>query len=622
MISNFETGLDEVTEIGLYTGVTATGDVFKLEVINNYAPADANGLPNTVLQTMTVVGLNGSYRELQRTKSPVTGKWTPWSQVTDEDKQDLVTGAVENNVATFDNKGQVGDSGKKIGTEQFEDVEDTSVQYGIIQTTNVDDDTEYYTDSTDLIIFQEGVTKVYTDKAQTDLFGIVTTNRTSGYYQVTTVDGSRVNMRTIYAGYYKTSKSANVGATELGVVNYVSDYVDPKVDDLQSQIDSLSQDSEADLAKKADKVTGATANNLARLAANGNLKDSGVKAGGEQFGGDEYICLDGRDNEKYYTDVPRENSGILLGTIVYSDITCTNPIGEVESGGEPYYSVLLNNSGTVSTCSNTYYKPNDKTLATEAGVMNAIQRSNEIGNWGNYSDVNNQTTTGIYHFKGFRTNANDHLPIDNVGEFVNIAFTLIVDKVEGKYDTTAGINLPEHVSQTLFLGNRQGSETKIYVRNATTFLSDGTTTWESWKELVTSTYLGIASSMEDELLNDATEIGLYTGAIVNTSTNTFDVFKLEVINNYAVTTQVSAATGTSIPNSVLQTITILSIDGNNATKKRIGTYNGSGYTWDDWNEDIITIEEMMDDLITLDFIDVIQNGDDIITDENNLILTI
>jgi len=30
----------------------------------------------------------------------------------------------------------------------------------------------------------------------------------------------------------------------------------------------------------------------------------------------------------------------------------------------------------------------------------------------------------------------------------------------------------------------------------------------------------------------------------------------------------------------------------------------------------------MDDLITLDFIDVIQNGDDIITDENNLILTI
>lgn len=208
----------------------------------------------------------------------------------------------------------------------------------------------------------------------------------------------------------------------------------------------------------------------------------------------------------------------------------------------------------------------------------------EVFLWDENSDINNYTETGIYHFKGFRTNENDNLPIGNVGEFVNIAFTLIVDKVEGKYDTTAGINLPEHVSQTLFLGNRQGSETKIYVRNATTFLSDGTTTWESWKELVTSTYLGIASSMEDELLNNATEIGLYTGAIVNTSTNTFDVFKLEVINNYAISNQASQLTGSTIPNTVLQTMTIVSLDSTDKQYKRKGNSINDVYQWGEWED--------------------------------------
>lgn len=239
-------------------------------------------------------------------------------------------------------------------------------------------------------------------------------------------------------------------------------------------------------------------------------------------------------------------------------------------------------------------------------------------------DANNYKTTGIYHFKGYRYTNDDNLPITNYNpdkDTENIAFTLIVDAVEGYVTNTS--HIPGHISQVLMLGNRKGSETKIYTRNATIFYDDQPDKWESWKELVSSVYLGVLDSIDGETINKVTEIGLYTGAVVNVEKSNFDVFKLEVINNYAVADLIQQT------NHVLQTITVLSIDGSEKTLKRTGIYNGNGYTWNDWKSigeniqvDEITIEETMDDLITLDFIDVIQNGDDTITDENNLILTI
>lgn len=216
------------------------------------------------------------------------------------------------------------------------------------------------------------------------------------------------------------------------------------------------------------------------------------------------------------------------------------------------------------------------------GVIDIIATEETVTEWNESSNLNDYTQTGLYHFQGYRITPTDNLPIDTYGDNINIAFTLIVDRQEGSISETT--HIPCVVSQTLFLGNRQGSETKIYVRNATTFLSDGTTTWESWKELVTSTYLGIASSMEDELLNDATEIGLYTGAIVNTSTNTFDVFKLEVINNYAISNQASQLTGSTIPNTVLQTMTVVSLDSTDKQYKRKGNSINDVYQWGEWEE--------------------------------------
>lgn len=276
MVNNIDSDLNDVTEIGLYTGVNqSNGDVFKLEVVNNYAVADAQGIPNTVLQTMTVVGLDGSYKELQRTKLP-TGEWTAWSQVTDEDKQDLVAGAVENNVATFDANGQVKDSGVKAGEAQF-----GGDAYKCLKTD--ESGVTYYTTVQDFAI-PVGTT-VYSDAACTISAGTVSEDHTSNKYSIALNSGDTVRA----TSYDYNKPSDKTLATEAGVVDYVTNYVDPKVENLQSQIDNLSQDSEAELAKKADKVTGATADNLAGLDANGNLQDSGYAAGSDTLGNGEKV---------------------------------------------------------------------------------------------------------------------------------------------------------------------------------------------------------------------------------------------------------------------------------------------------------------------------------------------
>lgn len=242
-----------------------------------------------------------------------------------------------------------------------------------------------------------------------------------------------------------------------------------------------------------------------------------------------------------------------------------------------------------------------------------------------YDNANNYKTTGIYHFKGYRYTNDDNLPITNYNpdnDTENIAFTLIVDAVEGYVTDTS--HIPGHISQVLMLGNRKGSETKIYTRNGTKFYDepDGRYEWEPWSEVVTSRLLENVDLNTD--LNNTTEIGLYTGYTV-----TGEVFKLEVINNYAVAEEASKQIGTVIPNHVLQTIIILSLDGSEKTLKRTGIYNGNGYTWNNWksiNEDVqvdeITIEEMFDDLTTADILDTLVSEDNILTDENNLILTI
>ena len=247
-----------------------------MEVINNYAVTEGLGVLNTVLQTMTVVSVDGTSKELQRTKSPETGEWTDWVEVTDADKQDLVAGAVENNVATFDANGQVKDSGVKAGEAVF-----GGDAYLCVKTAG--GGATYYTTVQGMAV-PVGTT-VYSDAACTNPTGTISADFTSGQYSVALNSGETV--RVYSASYNKPSDK--ILATEAGVVDYVTNYVDPKVENLQSQIDNLSQDSEAELAKKADKVTGATEGNFAGLDADGNLTDSGYAAGSDTLGNGEKV---------------------------------------------------------------------------------------------------------------------------------------------------------------------------------------------------------------------------------------------------------------------------------------------------------------------------------------------
>lgn len=437
-ITDINSGLlNETTEIGLYTGVNlTTGDVFKLEVINNYVPAGERSLPNTILQTMTVVSLDGSYKELQRTKSPDTGDWTPWVRA------DAVVDATENNVATFDADGQVKDSGYKIGDETF----GTPTQIPVREV------------------------------------------RGTGSYN--SVSGR------VY-GYVKDDSGYNFnhGYVFLNSIVY--------------------------LEKECRTISG-------------------------------FIS----DNSNPYT--------------VYIYATP----GDTTSSTTSTIGVLLGNEDIYYLDGDLEIDPNK--IATEAGVIHEIERLRTASNWGESSNINDYTKTGIYHFAGLRLNAQDNLPIDNDGENSNIAFTLIVDRVNGEYnETNTTINdIPGIISQTLFLGNRQGTETKIYVRNANIQYSEtdseGVITWETWREQVGQTFLGLLSSYDE--LNRVAEIGIYTGAVVD-GTSTFDVFKLEVINNYSIAGE---------NNSVLQTLTKLSVGGSNATQKRVGTWSGSNYEWGEW----------------------------------------
>lgn len=280
-----------------------------------------------------------------------------------------------------------------------------------------------------------------------------------------------------------------------------------------------------------------------------------------------------------------------VGTVVYQDKDCTIEYGKVTYNMSGTLKIDTDRSINWALNGSEDYV-SDKRIATESGVKNYVDEQHSEKEWDINSNANDYTTSGIYKFAGWRKSPSDNLPITNYDEDDidrnNIAFTLVVNTKDGYLvhndEGNVTRNIPTMVAQTLMLGNRRGSDTKIYTRHGQIDLNTNITTWGEWKEVVTSTYLGVVDSYTGDVLNGTTEIGLYTGAMVNLASNIADVFKLEVINNYVVTTQVSATTGTSVPNSVLQTITILNLDGSNNTKKRIGTYNGSGYTWGEWKD--------------------------------------
>ena len=157
------------------------------------------------------------------------------------------------------------------------------------------------------------------------------------------------------------------------------------------------------------------------------------------------------------------------------------------------------------------------------------------------NDINDYIETGVYKFTGKRYRLEDNLPISNYGnENDTLSFTLIVNFSQGKYIESENKHIRSGISQTIFLENNGGNETKIYTRHGRINAKEDDVdygkvySWTEWGEVLTSKTLLISDTSQ---LDEVVDNGIYVGIIQDSGTTVFnygDVFKIEVINNYSV----------------------------------------------------------------------------------------
>ena len=213
--------------------------------------------------------------------------------------------------------------------------------------------------------------------------------------------------------------------------------------------------------------------------------------------------------------------------------------------------------------------------------------------WGASSNMNNFTTAGVYNIKGERTNANDNLPITNIGENATIAARLIVTV------TPEGATTYRHsVGQTLILSNAEGKETKVYTRNGNRTSSDGgvtyTVTWGEWANLQTNVNVGQVTSLDSFIDN-----GIYSGVWVNNAARV-ETFVMIVINNYAASTQAG------VPKSITQFKHSIAVGGSMPIyETRVGI---SENDWQPWEE--IASKDIISQMISNEISKVIDSAPD------------
>ena len=213
--------------------------------------------------------------------------------------------------------------------------------------------------------------------------------------------------------------------------------------------------------------------------------------------------------------------------------------------------------------------------------------------WGASSNMNNFTTAGVYNIKGERTNANDNLPISNIGENATIAARLIVTV------TPEGATTYRHsVGQTLILSNAEGKETKVYTRNGNRTSNDGgvtyTVTWGEWANLQTNVNVGQVTSLDSFIDN-----GIYSGVWVKNAAQV-ETFVMIVINNYA------AATQAGVPKSITQFKYSVAVGGSMPIyETRVGV---SENDWNSWEE--IASKDIISQMISNEISKVIDSAPD------------
>ena len=171
----------------------------------------------------------------------------------------------------------------------------------------------------------------------------------------------------------------------------------------------------ADIANKADKVTGATNGNFAALDGNGNLTDSGKKAA-------DFVAADGY--VAYSTEEKNKLAGIEEGAEVNQTITTGNTNGSIAVDGTD---VAVKGLGSAAFSETTAYATAEQgtkadNAATDIAAMKNLPFYNialtDINNWntahtevGKLGDVAylNTTSTGLYG----GTSENDYADMAN-----------------------------------------------------------------------------------------------------------------------------------------------------------------------------------------------------------------
>lgn len=235
--------------------------------------------------------------------------------------------------------------------------------------------------------------------------------------------------------------------------------------------------------------------------------------------------------------------------------------------------------------------------------------------WTETSKLSDFLEPGIYICENTkRYTLADELPITNVyGENSKssyISFTLIVNKAVSFQNPP---NKYENIGQTLILTNREGDETKQYIRTLKHVFNQVNNAWTltipDWKELKGTLNL---NSIESANLDNYTENGLYEGAILNiadfsgdsnTIMNTImgaieafivqtndprgelqcwllptgSLFTMEVKNNYAVES-IASDMGIPIERKVTQIVKLQLLNGLYAEVSRFSINNLQKWT--------------------------------------------
>lgn len=174
--------------------------------------------------------------------------------------------------------------------------------------------------------------------------------------------------------------------------------------------------------------------------------------------------------------------------------------------------------------------------ATPANIPNGAKPPITPIEWTAESNINDYTEPGLYICtNGIRTNANDNLPINNIGENAGIGFILLVTEASS-YENN---NIYTRRGQTIILTNRLGNETKQYSRtqfyeinNAVTPPENSRNEWTLWQEVQSTTFLGQVTKQQ---LDSIIDNGIYTGVTADAELMPAgSTFTLIVINNYAV----------------------------------------------------------------------------------------